>query len=325
LYVTSNTVFTPNGAGNTATVHVTANSSLSNLYVSVGNINLFGNTTISGNSSFRSLLITGNTSVTNVVVNSTSTFVVGNVAISGSLHRITGNVNIDSGVLYVDQVNNRVGVNNTTPDAALTITGAANVSGAVRFANSFIAVGNSSFSNTLTVTGNVSFSNTLAVTGNVIFSNTLSVIGLVTLGSVDVTGTSNFRGATSSNGVFTVANTSSLNGAVTFNTEYVIDVAANGNVGSGNVVIYSYPKATYSSSKLQVQVKYSGNTQLSEMIVAHDNTTAQGTVFGTVVSPAGSELGDLRAAINNANVEITLVQLGSVTGSAVKVVANLIK
>jgi hypothetical protein len=132
------------------------------------------------------------------------------------------------------------------------------------------------------------------------------------------------------NGATTVANTLDVTGAVTiggtttFETEYVVDVVSNTNIGSGNVVVYSYPKATYSTGKFMIQAKNTGNTQFSESIIAHDNTTAICTTYGTVTSPAGTGFVDVQAAINNANVELTIVQIG-VTSSAVKIVAHLIK
>ena len=42
---------------------------------------------------------------------------------------VTGGINIDSGVLFVDPVNNRVGINTTTPTVALDIVGDAVISG----------------------------------------------------------------------------------------------------------------------------------------------------------------------------------------------------
>jgi hypothetical protein len=177
----------------------------------------------------------------------------------------TANLNVDSGTLFVDQINNRVGVGNTAPDATLAVTGTANVSGSVRFANTFETVGNSTFGN-----------------------------------------------------------------SVTHQTALVIDVATNTNIGAtiGLVPIYSFPKATYSSGRFTVQVKNTGNTQIADMLVAHDNTTAYVTVFGTVASPAAangsvSPLGNFIANVNGSNIDLLINQ--TVASSAVKVVANLIK
>jgi hypothetical protein len=73
------------------------------------------------------------TNTTALSVNTTLS-IVGNTTFSGALQTISGNVNVDSGVLFVDGTNNRVGVNTTTPDAALQVSGTANVSGVTRFA-----------------------------------------------------------------------------------------------------------------------------------------------------------------------------------------------
>jgi len=67
---------------------------------------------------------------------------------------VTGVFNVDSGVLYVDPTNNRVGVNKTNPAQALDVVG-----------NSAIS-GNETVGGTLDVTGNALISGTLGVTGN---------------------------------------------------------------------------------------------------------------------------------------------------------------
>lgn len=157
------------------------------------------------------------------------------------------------------------GIGNTTPDAKLAVTGTANVSGAVRFANTFETVGTSVLGNTVTI-----------------------------------------------------------------QTDHVIEVKSNTNIGAtvGLISIYSFPKATYSSGKLMVQVKNAGNTQISEMLIAHDNTTAFVTVYGTVASPNAangsvSPLGTFLANVNGTNIDLLINQ--TIASSAVKIVANLIK
>lgn len=63
---------------------------------------------------------------------------------------MTGNVNIDSGILFVDQVNNRVGINNTAPGVALRVTGAADISSTANIQ------GNANVGGTLGVAGVIS-------------------------------------------------------------------------------------------------------------------------------------------------------------------------
>ena len=52
---------------------------------------------------------------------------------------VTGILNANSGVLYVDPTNSRVGINDTTPSQALDVTGNLNVTGDITFGGSFVA------------------------------------------------------------------------------------------------------------------------------------------------------------------------------------------
>ena len=82
---------------------------------------------------------------------STTALVSGNVTISGTSHAIAGNVNIDTGTLFVDATNNRLGVNTASPTQALTVIGNANISANV--ITSAITINNAIFtSNNKTVT-----------------------------------------------------------------------------------------------------------------------------------------------------------------------------
>jgi hypothetical protein len=50
---------------------------------------------------------------------------------------VSGNTNIDSGTLFVDSVNNRVGIGNTSPGQALTVAGTIeSTTGGVKFPDS---------------------------------------------------------------------------------------------------------------------------------------------------------------------------------------------
>lgn len=133
------------------------------------------------------------TGAANVIGTFTSTDIAATANITSTAINVgTGNSQFDSGVLFVDAVNNRVGINNTTPDAALTVTGSANVSGAMRVSGAFTGVLAASFANTLSVggllspsaginvTGSANVSTTLGVVGAATFSNTLSVVGAIT-------------------------------------------------------------------------------------------------------------------------------------------------
>ena len=125
-----------------------------------------------------------------------------------------------------------------------------------------------------------------------------------------------------------VSGTSNVSGNATFNTDYVIVVGSNTNIGSNTTDpqrVFSFPKGTYSSAKITAQVKTvnDANTQINEIVLAHDTTTSFLTVYGTVSSPLNSNLGVFSTAINTANVELYLLQ--STANTKIKVVAHLIK
>lgn len=99
--------------------------------------------TFSGAVSGITTLAAGNTTITGFA-NVTTTLAAGNTTITGTLSA-SANVNFDSGTLFVDGTNNRVGINNTAPTSSLTVTG------------------NAAFSNTVNITGFVDVGNTVRV------------------------------------------------------------------------------------------------------------------------------------------------------------------
>jgi len=286
---------------------------------------------------FRTGLFTGNTTVVAVganvygnatslfVGNSTFTSVFGNGSWTGSANltitptshlRVAGALIVNSNttlsntlaVTGAATLSNTLGVTGATAlSNTLSVTGAANV------LSTFGVTGAANALSTLGVGGATTLANTLTVTGNATFSNTVSVTGLTTLNTANVTGAADFRST------------------VTFENDYVIEVESNTNVGTSTltpILIYRFPKATYSSAKLMIQVKNQGNTQMSEALVAHDGTTAFHTVYGTVASPGfannnASPLGTFIANVNGANVDLLINQ--TIANSATKVVAHLIK
>ncbi len=153
--------------------------------------------------------ISGNyTGITNVGT-------LGTLSVSGSAS-FTDNVNIDSGVLFVDAVNNRVGVSNTTPDTQLTVTGSANVSQDVRIGRDlyvgrdFIVAGN------LTTTGtSVSDGDFNPASNGYSLGNTISLWNLL---GIDATLTKNL----SSNAVLVGTINATSNGAILTRTSFTI-------------------------------------------------------------------------------------------------------
>ena len=163
--------------------------------------------------------------------------------------------------------------------------------------------------------GNVSTSNTLQITSNVSISNSMTVSGPVTLSS-NVSLTGNVISGVS------VSNTITVNAAVT------TSATANGDLGSGLVTaqtIFSFDKTLYFSGDVAVQARRLGNTHIIKGIIAQDGTTAYMSVYGSISSPAGANLGVLSAnlASNGTHVDIRFLQTAANT--AVKISTTLFK
>jgi len=154
-----------------------------NLSVTSGNLSVGGDASVTGN-----ITVNGNLSV-----NGNSTLGNG----TSDTTAITGVLNVDSGVLYVDPVNNRVGINDATPSQALDVTG------------------------NVAITGNETVGGTLSVTGNSTLTGNLSVNGNTTLG--DASGDSL---TINSNGV-------SIPNGLNFDSNTLVIDAANNRVGIG--------------------------------------------------------------------------------------------
>lgn len=211
----------------------------------VGSANVIGNTWVGDR-----LTTVGNSSVTSGIVTVTT-----NASSANVVTIVAANVNIDSGVLFVDQTTNRTGINTTTPDASLQVVGQANVSGAVRLANTLQVIGNTNLSNTIAVTGNATFANTLAVAGNVQFNSA---------------------------GLHTIA------GNVNFDTGTLFVDAVNNRVGVNNTT----PDAA---------VNITGDANVSSAVWVGGNTNL---VSGIVVVQSNTISSANTLAINNANVNI---------------------
>ncbi len=251
----------------------------------------------------------------------------GNTTISGTVHAISGNTDFDSGTLFVDATNNRVGINNTAPGVALRVTGAVDISSTANVQNNanvggtLGVVGAVATQNTLTVTGNTVLQKELLVTGNVFFvSNTFTINASGTTVTTNTALRANVDLGTVSNR----ADLSLLNGNLVINTVTTF-VTSNTDLGSdtsSNLLVMRFPK-TFRGAKILISANTSTKAQLSEMTVVNDGTDTVTSVYGTVVVPAGSaNVFQATASINNANVEIFIKQANINTG--VKLSATLI-
>ena len=327
---TANTIEISLGANVTAnatnggTVQVTGTATVGNTVanssgVFVGNsLNSAEHTSVRFRAVEGSNTVLANTQIISIA-NSTSTsnvtptgFFAGIVTANQTTVAVGANVFATANALFVgnSSFSTVVGNGSITASANLIVTatdyvkivGAMNVSSNATLASTLSVAGAANVLSTLGVTGAATLSNTLAVTGNTTLSDTLAVTG-----------------------------TASYANIVTFKTEHVVDVFANGNLGAttgSDVLVFQYPKADYSSAKLLIQMKNAGNTQISEALVAHDTTTAQLTTYGTVSAPVSSNsgvslLGTFSANVDTTNVRVYVKQTRANT--AAKVVAQFIK
>ena len=362
LNITSNTRVTGAVLYSTANLDIqVGNSSVNStiLYITGGLANVTSNVSVvTTNTSIQAantalkggnVHVTSNTQVTaaNVVINGTNT------VLSGTTLNITSNTDLVATTLNANAVitfngNTTVTANSITLKAnsslnTFSISGNGTVSNTTISGNSLTVVGNTFFSNTVSitqtlgVTGAATLSNTIAVTGNATFSNVSSFVGLATIATANIatenvvtTNITNLNVSNSTNiqANLNVVGVSSLSGNTTIQNNYVIVVTSNTNLGANVSVaqnVFNFSTTDYSSAKITAQIKTLAgtNTQISEIVLAHDTTTPFLTVYGTVASPLNANLGAFTTAINTGVVSLKFLQNNA--NSNVTVVAHLIK
>lgn len=288
------------------------------------------------------LYVTSNVSIGNTTVNTTITTagintqtvttsgnatigglanIAGNVTLNGTSHVVGGNVNIDSGTLYVDSVNNRVGINNTAPGVALHVTGQANitgnttvggvltVSGNTAFTGTVQYTGGVGFSNTIAVTGNTTLSNTLAVTGNVVLSNTLAVVGNATFSNaVAITGNVVMSNTLAVTGNVSISNTLNVSGNVIFDSgSFVLDASTNRlgvNTASPSVAL-----EVAGDAKISGMANVGANLQVGGDLIIAGNVVVTGSIGG---GSSGVSSGGIAQTFNG---NTTTVLIGNSTAN----------
>lgn len=147
-----------------------------------GNTTLDANLSVGGNAS-----VTGTTSLTGNVTLTNNLTVNGNTQLGNAntdTIGVTGIVNVDAGTFYVDPVNNRVGINKTSPLQTLDVVGTLGVTGDV-------AINTNKF-NVTASSGNTSIAGTLGVTGNTTLTGqTLASDGTALLPGISFSSDSN--------------------------------------------------------------------------------------------------------------------------------------
>ena len=294
--------------GNTTlsnTLLVTGNTTLSNTLVVTGNVSLSNTLSVAGTANISGAVSIGGdfipfANITYNIGNNTlrwNELYISNV--TASYITVSGNSNFDSGTLFIDAVNNRVGLSNTTPDATLTVTGTANISGASRFGGITTLAANLVISTTAGISANGGY----GTAGQLLASNASSVYWLTPLssvatgngltgGTITTTGTvsvlansgivANSTGVfvlansgivSNSTGVFVLANSGIVSNStgVFVNTSYISTLSAN------NASYLNGQAAAYYTNATNITTGTLPYTQLGTNVV---NTTANFTISG---------------------------------------------
>lgn len=166
------------------------------------------------------LVVTGNSTHSNISFTSNST-------------QFFSNVIFDTNVLFVDAFNNRVGIVNSTPDAALTVSGTANVSGGVVL-GSTLAVNNAlTVSNNGVFTGTVNASAGFNAGANVLLSTSDIKVGNATVNtfinssSISTTGTLSVTSNASFSNNVTISGNLIVSGTTTYVNTATLNIADN--------------------------------------------------------------------------------------------------
>lgn len=303
VVVSSNLIVTGSNVSITST-----NVALLSTYLNATAIIAFrGNTSINSNSSITVISVGGNGTTSNVVFGGNDAFFSSNVKPTSNIQLlgasdarwvISGNTGNFTGVITTSAnivpSSNSINLGNTTGRWVITANSgafSANVS-----AVSFVA----------TTSSNVGSNVSLRTTGLLIGNSTVNVV-------------SNSVAAVFSNSTFaTTVNNSSVSISGSYHT-----YAANGDLGadtSSGLLVYSFPKASYSGGKFVAVANSSTSTHTSEILLTHDGTTSYLTVYGSIQSSAN--LGSFTTAINNANVELYFTQAN--INSSIKLSVNLL-
>lgn len=256
LTVEGNSSFGLRGGNTTtnSTLYVTGNVSFGNSTV---------NTTISTTTLRTDLALTviGATTLQSTLDVSGSASISGNTTLSGLLHTISGNVAVDSGVLFVDATNNRVGINTTTPGSSLDVVGNAAVSSTLLVQGLITGNAGATVNGQVNIVGEANASSgfksgtfaggaglvanttTIAI-GNTTANVVITSAGIVSSGSTGVLPVSNTTGAvlgSTTQRWKLVANTGNFSGNVTFSSALV----ANGSPGTSTQVLTSNGTGVY--------------------------------------------------------------------------------
>ena len=304
LTISGGTNLTSVGSGNTLTINLDNNISLTSLVVS-------------GVSTFQNNIIQTSGLVGIGTNNPLQKFQIGTANTLG--------VSTD-GKVFVVTSNADVGIGTTNPTSKLHVVGDARVTGVVT-ATTFVGALTGTASNVTTnanLTGHVTSVGNAAVLGSFTSANLSAAL-------TDETGTGSAVFATSPTLVTPVlgaatATSVTASGAITANS-YNIGTSAGISTTITTVAttaatsIDTFAVATYRSSKMQIQITQGTDYQASDVLVIHNGTTANIIEYGSIAT--NNYLGNFSADISGANARL-LVTMSSATSATVKVLSQRI-
>lgn len=324
----SNTISAVNTATFSNTLSVVGAATLSNTIGVTGAATLSNTVGVTGAATFSNTVsVTGAATLLNTLsvtgaANALSTFgsrgnvvfdqnltVTGNTTLNGTVHTINGNVNFATGVLFIDDLNNRVGIANTAPDTALTVGSAANIAGAVQLGS------------TLGVTGAVTFANTLSITGNVTFINVTNQSNTDTL---YVATSANIGTALTVNS--TVINAAANVGLAAYTEKMAsYTIAANGtqNLDLKLASIFKVSVGAFTANLRFINPPASGTGVSATLIIQYTGTSVL-TLQGNTVAGAAGTLKyayDVAPTLTQTNLKSDILSVITYDGGATYIVS----
>jgi hypothetical protein len=250
------------------------------------------------------------------------------LTISATGFTVAPNANFDSGTLFVDAVNNRVGINNTAPaiGVVLRVTGNADISGTANIQS------NANVGGTLGIAGLTTAAAGLAVTGTSNVSSNLNIGTFGTTNGVNIQNTAIVVGNTSANAThqwnaFIAANASSQSTLTpTYLISLTVNASANLNVGTfgttngvniqNTVIIVGNTTSNALISGNLISVSNTANLTSTTLTIG--TTTVTGSQVNSALYTAG-----LFGVTNGATINATSIRIGNTTSNAI-VSGNLI-
>jgi hypothetical protein len=179
--------------------------------------NITGNTL--SNYNLLTRIVSQQSNINNAVYNGTGNLFTGNMIVNSNAN-ITGNLFVNGGTLFVDSLNNRVGINNPNPQYNMDIKGNANIS-VNAFIRNNLAIGSTSASANLNVVGNAIIAGNLNVDNGALWvdavNNRVGILNTNPLVDFDLKGNANISGNASFQSDANIAGNILTNG---FNNSY---------------------------------------------------------------------------------------------------------